>query len=334
MKKFVVITCVLAVIIVTAISAVSISISSDVKGISIKNDVTIEIQQGEAGNSVISKLAQSGAVKYPSVFKTKAKANDNITKFKPGSVTLKDGMSYDDIIALLISDNRGLIKVTIPEGYELRQIAERFAETGVITVDEFHSAADSADFDYKFLADVPDVENRLEGYLFPETYFISENTNAYAIIDMMLAEFEKHFKDEYYTRADELGMTVHELVTLASIIERETNVAEERAVVSGVFHNRVRDNMKLQSCATVEYILKERKSKLTNKDLAIDSKYNTYKYAGLPVGPIASAGRECIEAAFYPADTTAKYFVLGKDGKHVFSDTYAEHLKAKNQAEK
>lgn len=334
MKKNIVIICVLAIIVLSAVLGVSISINSDVNGINIKDDITIEIQQGEYGNSVISKLAESNAVKYPSIFKSKAKSDNKITKFKPGSITLKNGMSYDDIIDLLISDNRGLIKVTIPEGYEMRQIAERFAETGIITTDEFYSAANNDDFDYKFLADIPNIENRLEGYLFPETYLISENATAHAIIDMMLAEFDKHFKDEYYSRAEELDMTVHELVTLASIIERETNIAEERAIVSGVFHNRVRDNMKLQSCATVEYILKERKAKLSNKDLAIDSKYNTYKYAGLPIGPIASAGSECIEAAFYPAETTAKYFVLGKDGKHVFSDTYEQHLNAKNQAEK
>lgn len=130
-----------------------------------------------------------------------------------------------------------------------------------------------------------------------------------------------------------MNMTVDQIVTLASIIERETNVPEERAKVAGVFYNRINSNMKLQSCATVQYILKDRKAKLSNADVQIDSKYNTYKYSGLPIGPIASAGEECIKAALYPEKTTAKYFVLGKDGKHVFSDTYQQHLAAKEKAE-
>ena len=147
-----------------------------------------------------------------------------------------------------------------------------------------------------------------------------------------LDNFDKHFKEEYYDRASELEMTVDEIVTLASIIERETNNAEERKKVAGVFYNRLEQNMKLQSCATVQYALQERKPVLSVSDTKIESPYNTYVNYGLPVGPIASPGESCIEAALYPEETDALYFVLDSDGNHVFSETFEGHVEAKKRA--
>lgn len=323
---------VFTVMLIIIAAALTIDIKKDISGISPADSVEITVDNGESGISVINKLHKNGIIKYPMFFKMKAKSSGYITQFKPGNAVFESGMSYDDCMRLLASNNRNMIKVTIPEGYEIRQIAELFAEKGLFTEKDFYTAANEKTYSYRFLEDIPDRENRLEGYLFPNTYMISETASAHDVINMMLAEFDKTFTDEYYTRAAELDMTVDEIVTLASIIERETNIPQERAKVAGVFYNRLNIGMKLQSCATVQYVLKERKTNLTNADISIDSKYNTYKYSGLPMGPIASAGAECIKAALYPEDTTAKYFVLGSDGKHIFSDTYQQHLNAKSKS--
>jgi peptidoglycan lytic transglycosylase G len=146
----------------------------------------------------------------------------------------------------------------------------------------------------------------------------------------MLNRFDQIFKDEYYDRVNNLGMSVNEVITLASIIEREAKVEKERPFVSSVFYNRIKSGMLLQSCATVQYVLGERKEKLTYQDIAIDSPYNTYKFEGLPPKPIASPGKPSIEAALYPAESEYLFFVVSKNGEHHFSKTYEEHLKAKN----
>ena len=148
------------------------------------------------------------------------------------------------------------------------------------------------------------------------------------IIDLMLQAFNNQFKDEYYDRAAQMGMTVDQVITMASIIERETDSEAERSKVAGVFYNRINSGMKLQSCATVQYLLGERKPVLSIADTQIDSPYNTYIYPGLPIGPISNPGIACIEAALYPEQTDAYYFVQGQDGQHIFSNTYEEHLAA------
>ena len=173
----------------------------------------------------------------------------------------------------------------------------------------------------------------MEGYLFPATYEIPNGMSAHDIIDLMLAAFDNQFKPEYYERATELGLTVDEVITMASIVERETDSGTERAKVAGVFYNRRNSGMKFQSCATVQYILGERKPVLSIADTQIDSPYNTYMYAGFPIGPICNPGTECIEAALYPEATDAYYFVLGKDGSHIYSKTYEEHLAAMQSTE-
>jgi UPF0755 protein len=304
----------------------------DMTGVAIKEGKTIKIEEKTGAGQIADQLKKERVIKYPLAFKIKAKLSGYSARFKPGSLTVQPDMSYTDIMDALITPNRGLSKVTIPEGYELRQIEDKLFEAGLIDREKFKAALDPSLYDYKFLKNIPDRENKLEGYLFPDTYNIAKGTSEKDIVNMMLRAFDKNFKPEYYDRAKQLDMTVDEIVTLASIIERETNNAEERPVVAGVFYNRIHDNMRLQSCATVQYILKERKANLSNSDVKIKSPYNTYMNAGLPIGPIAAPGANCIAAALYPEETTAKFFVLGKDGKHIFSDTYEEHEKAKREA--
>ncbi|MGN0149580.1 MAG: endolytic transglycosylase MltG [Clostridia bacterium] len=301
----------------------------DSMGVDIAGETArIEIAEGDGMDISADKLYRDGIIKYPLLFKIQAKLGGYDKNIQPGAATVTNGMSYSDILELLITQNRETTKIVIPEGYEVKQIAEKLCEAGLVTWDEFYEALKPENYDYRFLQNLPERENRMEGYLFPATYEIPAGMSAHDIIDLMLAAFDSQFKDEYYEQAALFGMTVDQVITMASIVERETDENAERAKVAGVFYNRRNSGMKFQSCATVQYILGERKPVLSIADTQIDSPYNTYMYADFPIGPICNPGIECIKAALYPEATDAYYFVLGKNGQHVFSKTYEEHLAA------
>ncbi|MCH5185932.1 MAG: endolytic transglycosylase MltG [Oscillospiraceae bacterium] len=305
-------------------------VRADYKRISLDESVTFKIESGTGARKIADMLKENGIIKYPRAFLYYAKKEGYVNRFKAGSITINPGLSYTEIFDILIQDNRNLTKVTIPEGFEVRMIADRLEEAGVIDREKFMSLLkDASRYDYKFLRGRKDRDDSLEGYLFPDTYYIYPEDTEEDIIRMMLDEFDSRFPPEYYEKAEKLNMSVDDIVTLASIIERETDVPEERKKVAGVFYNRLKKNMKLQSCATVQYILKERKPNLSVEDTKINSPYNTYVNSGLPAGPIACPGTECMEAALNPENTDALYFVQGPDGKHIFSKTYEDHLKAK-----
>ncbi|MBP3359711.1 MAG: endolytic transglycosylase MltG [Clostridia bacterium] len=298
---------------------------SDIAGVSKGTSITID--EGMTTAKAAERLKEDGVIKFPLIFRLISRQLGYDTKIRPGICTVSAGMSYKEILESFTTAKAETVKVVIPEGYEAKEIAERLSE--LVSESEFYKAM-SLDYDYDFLKNLPEREVPLEGYLFPATYEFEKGISAEEIINTMLSAFDKHFTDEYKARANELGKSIDEIVTLASIIERESNSAEDRAKVAGVFYNRLKKNMKLQSCATIQYILKERKTVLSTEDTKIESPYNTYLYSGLPKGPISSPGEECIKAALYPEETDALYFVLGPDGKHIFSKTYEEHLKAKN----
>ena len=188
----------------------------------------------------------------------------------------------------------------------------------------FMEAAEK-DYGTEFEKNIPERNNRLEGYLFPETYEFYATDSAETIIKKMLGGFDYIWTDEYDRRCAELSMSVDDVVILASIIEREAGSIAEMKKVSSVFHNRLKIGMALQSYATVQYILPERKDVLSVSDTKIDSPYNTYLYPGLPEGPIANPGRAAVEAALYPEDTEYYYFKVNDDGVTVFSENLTEH---------
>lgn len=328
---------ILAVIVVAVGIAAffGIQIAKNVKGVSIANDVSITVSNGDGSSSVSEKLSQSGAVKYPFVFRIMSRFMGYDSKYQPGKVTVKNGMSYTKILDTITHVGSDVVTITIPEGYELRQIKQLLLEKNLTDEDKFKAAMNLSDYNYKykFLQNIPDRENALEGFLFPGTYKVTPGMSTHDIIDNMLAAFNSHFKAEYYTQAANVDkLSIDQIVTLASIIEREAGAADNRAKISGVFYNRLNSHMKLQSCATVQYVLGERKTVLSNDDTKIDSKYNTYLYEGLPVGPISNPGEASIKAALYPEKTDAFYFLAGKDGKTVFSKTFEEHQAAMKAA--
>jgi len=186
-------------------------------------------------------------------------------------------------------------------------------------------------FDYAFMNGLPSGSDRLEGFLFPETYEIYVSATAHDIVDKMLSQFDKVFTEDCYKRAEELGMSVRDIITIASIIEREARIDEDRSLVASVIYNRLDINMSLQMCSTVQYILGDPKAVLSTADTQIDHPYNTYQNPGLPPGPICSPGEASIMAALYPADTDYIYFVVSEklDGSHAFSSNYNQFLKDK-----
>lgn len=219
--------------------------------------------------------------------------------------------------------------VTFREGIELREIKDKLVELGLCTADDFDTYADKKYYDYAFLKDIPNRDNNLEGYLFPDTYEFSYSEGIQNIINKMLSNFQAKVYDKLKADMEKQNLKTDDVIIMASILEREVAAKDELPVVSGIFYNRLNkvgeSRGYLESCATVQYILKERKEVLSVSDTKIDSPYNTYKYQGLPKGPISSPGYDAIYAAIYPQKTDYLYFVTDGSGKHYFAKTYAEH---------
>lgn len=301
-------------------------------------EIEVIVPKGASTSQIADILKEKGLIKYPILFRAVSKVNRNDGLYKQGPHILNTSMEYLDIMNEL---KRTVIKkettrFTIPEGFELRQIVDLLEEKKLIDREKFMHIVENEEFDYPFLKNLPKRKNRLEGYLFPDTYEVFADSDEKQIIKKMLDRFGQVFKEKYYQRAKELGMTVDEVVTLASIVEREAMKDDERDMVAAVFHNRLKSKQYplLQSCATVQYVLGERKPILTEEDTRIESPYNTYIHAGLPVGPIASPGEKSIIATLYPADVDYLFFVARSDGSHVFSKTLQEHINAVNRIQK
>lgn len=299
--------------------------------------LVVVVPLGSSTKTIGLILEEAGIIKDSEAFIQTVKDHDVASSLKAGDYKLSKSMSVKEITDI-ISGGKIYIdtfKFTVPEGFEVRQIIERLSKSGLIDEQIFIDELINGEYNYAFLEDI-DRKYMLEGFLFPATYELKTGSSERDIIDAMLGKFDSVFKDEYYDRAKELGMSINDIVAMASIIERETMSDTERDVVAGVFYNRVNKGMLFQSCATVQYVLKDRKPVLSNKDITIDSPYNTYKYKGLTPSPIASPGEAAIKAALYPAKHNYLFFVTKKDGsnQHYFSVTYAEHLRSKAKSEK
>lgn len=238
-------------------------------------------------------------------------------KLKFGEYNLSPSLNMLQILNKLARGEIVVYKITIPEGYTSIQIAELLDKKEIVEKESF-------------LKLVKYGEKSWEGYLFPDTYEVPKKYGAENMFKLMLSNFEQVAIDnKLINKAEQTGFTIDEIITLASIIEKEAKFAEEKRQISSVFHNRLKSGMKLQSCATIQYILGKPKEKLEESDLEIESPYNTYLYKGLPPGPICNPGIDSIIAALEPANEDYLYFVLGDNGRHIFSKTYEEHLKNK-----
>ena len=295
--------------------------------------VDVEIPEGASTERIADVLHDNDMIREPLLFRLHSRLEDNDGKYKAGVYQFSKSMSVDQIMALLMegAKNLDVLRFTIAEGLTLRQITERLVDSNIVTYDDFMNEIVNGQFDYRFMEGLPAGESRLEGFLYPETYEVMLEATAHDVIDVMLAQFNSKFTDEHYAQAEANGMSVLEVVTMASLIERETGVDDERATVAGVIKNRLELPMRLQIDATVQFALPEPKERLLYVDLEIDSPYNTYKVDGLPPGPICSPRIESIDAALHPEDHDYIYYVLAPDlkGRHNFSASYSEFEKNK-----
>lgn len=290
----------------------------------------IVIAEGASFHHVAALLEREHLITSRLLFVLLGKMQDAERKIQPGEYELHAAMSPREMLAKFLAGRVVLHPVTIPEGYTIVQIADVLAQQRI---------ADRAEFlrltkDKGFIQTFGLSADTLEGYLYPDTYRFPRPTPARDVARAMITRFGQVFTDEYRARATDLQMTVHQVLTLASVIEKETGVAEERPQISSVFHNRLKKRIPLQSDPTVIYGLTNFDGNLHKQDLSHPSPYNTYRWTGLPPGPIASPGAQSIHAALYPVPSTYLYFVSKNDGTHQFSSTLIEHNKAVDKYQK
>lgn len=296
-------------------------------------EIIVTIGENATAADVAEILDDSGVINREYLFRFFTWLTEDDATFPAGSYKLNSNLDYSAILRRITSRKKVLetVKVTISEGMETHQIVDILADKKVCEKEKLEEVLANADFDYSFVEELPKGKvTRLEGYLFPDTYEFYVGDSAERVVNKFLENFDSKVGEDAKERAEELGFTTHELITLASIIEREA-LASDRKNISSVFHNRLKKGQKLESCATVQYVLEKRKEVLSVEDTRIDNEYNTYKYKGLPPGPIANPGVDAITSALYPADTDYYFFALQEDGTHKFSRTYEEHKKVPNK---
>ncbi len=247
-----------------------------------------------------------------------------------GTFQLVDTQSNYDIIKQLVYGSPELIKVRLLEGWSVKQIAAYLNDVMGFEPDEILNISK----DYRFLKKHNIKASTIEGYLFPDTYLFFNGDTPTSVLDNVVSEYKNFWRDAFRDRARELNMTEHEVVTLASIIEGEAIYDKERPTISGVYHNRLNRGMRLQADPTIQYIIEDGPRRLLNRDLRIDSPYNTYKNKGLPPGPINSPGAQSLKAALYPEENEYLFFVARGDGYHTFTTNEKDHNNAKKQLQK
>lgn len=289
--------------------------------------VEVEIDRGEGSAAIASTLSRQQVIRSPLAFRLVAFSLGLDRQLKPGRYLISPGLSLPEVVRLLARGQVQEVEFTVPEGYTIRQIAALLQKKGLVPEEDFLRAA-SRPYPFDFLQDLPPGPEQLEGFLYPDTYKFDEGTPPEEIILAMLQRFNQVYQEISRLKDPGLNLNTRQLVTLASIVEREAKVDAERPLIAGVFLNRLHRGMRLESCATVEYLLPAPKQVLSYQDLQIDSPYNTYKVNGLPPGPIASPGRASLLAVLKPEKSDYLYFVAKPDGTHYFSRTLAEHNQA------
>jgi len=318
-------------ILVTAAAAAAF-VNSAPRIPSSRGDRLFVVEKGEPLAGIAERLADEGYVRSAAFLRLMARLRGTEGQFKAGWYRVPQGSTALRVYDLLVSGAQSLAKLTIPEGWTISRIAALVEERGIAPAAEFEAAANSA-----ALAATLSVPARtLEGFLFPDTYFVPSPFPAEMLARIMVETFFERLDgiDPGWRRLE--GAVLFEKVTLASIVEREYRAAEEAPLIASVFANRLRLGIGLESCATIAYIISEIQHQphpeyITLEDKGIDSPYNTYKWAGLPPGPIANPGRVALDAAFHPARTDYLYFVLRdpEEGRHYFSRDLDTHNKAK-----
>lgn len=299
--------------------------------------VTVTIEKGMGSSQIADLLEQKGIIKHGLFFKGYLKWVHEGSSFKAGTYNVSPGETYDTLISRMNAGDvvkQETVVFTIPEGYTATQVADKLAAAWNQKAEIFLKLIDSGEgLEGVSLLGIPEnkeLRHRLEGYLFPETYELAKDCTPQEVIEAMLEQLLKKLDTipEWKAKLANRGLSLHELLTVASLVEREVVVDSERPLVAGVIYNRLDKGQKLEIDATVQYLLGKQKERLYEKDLKVDSPYNTYRNEGLPPGPISSPGLASIEAAMTPEASEYYFYVTKKDGSqaHLFAKTYKEHL--------
>jgi UPF0755 protein len=290
----------------------------------------VQIESGLGVWGIGRLLEQKGLVRHAWAFVAQAYLSRAARGLQAGYYQLSSDMSTGEIVAALASGESAMRKVTFPEGYGLDEISALLEKEQVCDRPSFLGAASDEAVNQALGVVLPAKAGTAEGYLFPDTYFFGVGEDPARVVAAMLAQFKAKFYDPIWlpAAARRPWGNLHQVVTLASLVEKEAQVDSERARIAGVLLKRLRQNMLLQCDATVQYALGQHKPRLTLEDLKVDSPYNTYKYPGLPPGPICCPGLPSLQAALYPEATDYLFYVAKPDGTHIFSRTYQEHLAA------
>ena len=295
-----------------------------------KELLTITVKPGMTTSQISALLQEQGLIRSALFFRVIARMNGLDNSLQAGDYVFSKAMSTGQIVGKLSRGETAFRQLTIPEGYTVHRIAELLESQKLGSAAKFKALAENYT-PYEYMNTSAPVKYKAEGYVFPDTYRVVPGTSEEQLLKMMVNRFNEQFTPAMRKRADELGMSTEKVIILASLVEREAQVAKDRPIIAGVFIKRLNMNMPLQSCATIQYILGYQKPELTIYDTELPSPYNTYQNPGLPPGPIANPGMAAIKAVLYPADTDYLYFVADKNGAHRFSRTYEEHLAAIDQ---
>jgi UPF0755 protein len=334
MRRFlrVLLTLVLMVILVTIIGIGTVYILNQPSEKVARKVSFFSVKKGETLGMVAGRLKEEELVRSALLFQGIGRLKGTEQNIKVGKYRIEKNSSALTIHDLLVSGKQLLERITIPEGWTMSRIAEKLEELHITTAGAFLEVCN----DQGFLRDYGIAADTAEGYLFPETYSFPEEHDPRLVAEKLVETTFETIAEVYpdYKNLDK--ETLHKKVIVASIVEREYRIMDEAPLIASVFYNRLRVNVGLDSCATVEYIITEKQNKphptyLTYEDLEIESPYNTYKYAGLPPGPICNPGKTALHAAFYPADSDYWYFLLKdpKTGEHYFSKDIDEHNQAR-----
>ncbi|WP_241254454.1 endolytic transglycosylase MltG [Brevibacillus sp. SYP-B805] len=294
----------------------------------------VKIPPGASVREIGGLLEENGLIRSGTIFAYYVRSKGVGSRLQAGTYSFRVGQTIDEMVASMVNGDviPDSVRFTIPEGWNVEQIATALAEQKLVDKEKFLKEVNTGSFpEFPFVAAIPkkaERKYRLEGYLFPDTYEVKKGATEHEIIAKMLAQFQKEMKPEWVETLKKRQMSIDDAVNLASIVEREVVVDKERPIVAGVFFNRIREHWLLQSCATVQFVLGKQRDRITFDDLKVDSPYNTYLHPGLPPGPIANPGRASLAAVVQPAKHDYFFFVTKKDGssEHYFSKTYEEHL--------
>lgn len=292
--------------------------------------INVSIPKSASAEEIAALLEEKGLIRNKQAFLHYCKEAGVDSMLKAGLYTISPSESVQEIASKIASGDTARTSVTIPEGYTVDRIGALLVKEGLCSEEDWEKAA-TQEYDYYFLKSAPgDVKYQIEGFLFPDTYEFQLDSTAEELVRIMLDRFQAEWEKSLAGPAEENGRELWVVMTVASMIEKEAELDSERATIAGVINNRLQSSMKLQFCSTVIYSMKTPKTVVTYSDLEIDSPYNTYKYKGLPPGPIASPGIKSIEAAISPESHDYLFFVATGNGAHTFSKTFEEHVEAQN----